>query len=416
MKDKSNGSSAALVLALALAAWGCQERPSPAGAPAPAIAAEVVIVDPPANPGSLAPELAGGDDLWLTWLEPTTEPPGHALRIARRRGESWSEPRTAAAGGRFFANWADRPAAAAAADGTLLVHWLEKLGDGTYDYGVELARSSDGGLTWEPLGLLHDDDTPAEHGFVSYVAGEDGVDAFWLDGRAMPAGGAMQLRTARLEAAAAYRPAASTVLDEAVCECCATDAALTGAGPVVVYRDRSAGEVRDVAVVRRDGEGWSAPRLVASDGWKIHGCPVNGPAVAARGESVAVAWFTGADLTARVRVAFSDDAGATFGPPVEVDGDGPVGRVDVVLDDAGSALVSWLGVRGNAGEIRWRRVSPSGAAGAPQTLVTTTTQRSAGVPRLARHRGRAVLAWVDDGEPGRVRAAQLSLTKKSRRD
>jgi hypothetical protein len=146
---------------------------------------------------------------------------------------------------------------------------------------------------------------------------------------------------------------------------------------------------------------------VASDGWEIRGCPVNGPALAARGERVAVAWFTGADPGARVRVAFSDDGGATFAAPVEVDGDGPAGRVDGELDDAGGALVSWLGLRGEAGEIRWRRVSPTGDAGPTRTLAATTARRSAGVPRLARYEGRAVLVWVDQGERGRVRAARL---------
>ena len=86
-------------------------------------------------------------------------------------------------------------------------------------------------------------------------------------------------------------------------------------------------------------------------------CPVNG-AVAAAGERVAVAWFTGADKTPRVKLAFSNDAGETFGQPVAVDDGNPTGRVDVLL----------LVADGRAGLLaraarRWRRacgVRPDG--------------------------------------------------------
>ena len=66
---------------------------------------------------------------------------------------------------------------------------------------------------------------------------------------------------------------------------------------------------------------WQASRAVADDGWVIEGCPVNGPAIAADGADVAVAWFTGADDRARVQVAWSGDAGAEFASPVLIDGE-----------------------------------------------------------------------------------------------
>ena len=36
----------------------------------------------------------------------------------------------------------------------------------------------------------------------------------------------------------------------------------------------------------------TATTAVYNDGWKIAACPVNGPAVAANGKRVALAWFT----------------------------------------------------------------------------------------------------------------------------
>ena len=128
--------------------------------------------------GAFAPDLAGaGDRLTLTWLEPADS--GHALRLATLQGEIWSSPRLVAEGDGFFANWADLPKAISTNDGTLFAHWLSKLGEDTYAYGIQLARSRDGGTTWEELGWLHDDTSPTEHGFVSYAAlPEGGAQAF----------------------------------------------------------------------------------------------------------------------------------------------------------------------------------------------------------------------------------------------
>jgi hypothetical protein len=385
------------------------EPPIPAGAPV--VSAPVRFVDPPSGPGAMALNLApsrGG--VLLTWLEPTGD--GNALYLAERQGERWTPPSRIAAGDAFFANWADLPAAAESATGTRFAHWLRKLGVDTYAYGVELARSSDGGSTWEPQGLLHDDASPSEHGFVSYVPlPEGGLQAFWLDGRKMPSGGAMQLRTAAIGVSSSETTAraASTLLDDRVCECCATDAALTAAGPVVVYRNRDGSEIRDIAIVRKTEEGWSQPALIHADGWQIHGCPVNGPAVAADGDHVVVAWFTGSAARKRVAVAFSNDTGASFTDPILVDDAEPFGRVDVALDRQGDALVSWMGRADPGAEIRWRRVSQDGESGPPRVVATTTATRSAGVPRMLRRGNELLFAWVEDVEPSRLRVGLVAL-------
>lgn len=366
------------------------------------------LAAPPAGPGAMAPELTvGSSGVFLSWLEPFEEDGrrAYALRLARLDGETWGEAHEAVRGEGFFANWADRPAVVAA-DGELFTHWLEKLGDDTYAYGVQVARSSDGGGTWTRAGLLHDDASPTEHGFVSWVPSPDGLHAFWLDGRAMVEGGPMELRSALI---AGDLPPSSTLLDDRVCECCATDAALTSAGPVVVYRDRDGEEVRDIGVIRASEDGWSAPTVLADDGWRIEGCPVNGPAIAARGERVVVAWFTVRGGHSRVQIAFSEDAGATFAEPLPVDLEDPLGRVDVELDEGGRAHVSWLGRADDAAEIRVQSVASSGERGAVRVVAATSQARSAGVPRLVLDGSRLLVAWVEAVEPSRLRVASLGV-------
>jgi hypothetical protein len=364
--------------------------------------------DPPAASGAMAPSLTSTTDgLLLTWLEPG--PAGHALRISRFRDGGWASPATIAAGKDFFANWADFPAVAQAPDGSLTAHWLAKTGTETYAYGIFLARSTDRGATWTSAGLLHSDRLPTEHGFVSWIPDGTALRAVWLDGREMLKEGPMTLRTG-----IAGKEGTEEVLDTRVCDCCQTDAALAADGPVVAYRDRSDKEIRDIYVIRKTAAGWSTPAPVHRDNWEIPGCPVNGPAIAAAGKRVAVAWFTAAAPEGpRVQLAFSEDGGQSFGPPVLIDGEKPLGRVDLQLDAQGDAIVSWLAFQEKGAAVRLRRVSPKGVAGAPVTIAATSAARSAGFPRSAVAGDRLWLAWVEDAPGGegasRVRAASLPL-------
>lgn len=134
---------------------------------------------------------------------------------------------------------------------------------------------------------------------------------------------------------------------------------------------------------------------------------MNGPALAASGNRVALAWFTGARDTARVNVAFSRDGGAHFGAPIRVDGGSPGGRVDAVLLADGSALVSWIErVGGDTAAVRVRRVTSDGKSGGPITIAQSSTARASGVPRMVQAGSDIVFAWTVPGRPSRIRVAR----------
>lgn len=369
----------------------------------------------PAAPGSGMPYLYANAEgqVWLSWVDVSGE--GHAaLRFAQRQDTAWSPPKTIAEGDDWFVNWADFPSLVVMGNDAMVAHYLQKSGEATYAYDVRLTRSDDGGETWSNALTPHDDGTQTEHGFVSMLPRVgDQVLAVWLDGRNTGGGhghgGAMTLRAATIGADLTIQNAAE--LDARICDCCQTSAARTANGAIVAYRDRSDEEIRDISVVRwQDGQ-WSDPQTVHADNWHIEGCPVNGPAVAADGERIAVAWFTAADDIPRVKLTFSDDEGATFGEPVVVDDGQPIGRVDVAMLPEGDALVSWVERTDGGAEIRVRRVQEDGTAEAAAFVASTSPQRASGFPRLVRSGEHVYMAWTSAGDPLQLHTAVAALSE-----
>ncbi len=353
----------------------------------------------PAAPGSVSPRLAAGADgtVVLSWLEPAGE--AWALRFSRWDRDRWQAPRTVEMGDNWFVNWADLPSVTPVRPDFWVAQWLVRRPAGGYAYDVHLAVSTDGGDSFSPPLPAHGDDTDTEHGFVSTFPVAAGAGLAWLDGRQTATGGGMTLRTATLTPRS--RLTEERQLDDLICDCCQTGATVSAEGPVVVYRDRSAGEVRDIYAVRSVDGNWLPGAPVAHDKWVIDGCPVNGPAVESAGREVVVAWFTAADGRPRVRLARSADSGSPFSAPVDVlDGD-TVGRVGLALLDDGAAVVSALRPAAEGGAmLTLTRVTRDGAVGPAYELARGLSAFS--VPQLTRAGDSLLVSWPvhSDGDRG----------------
>jgi hypothetical protein len=370
-------------------------------------------IDPiqsPAGSGSSGPQLSvSSRGVVLSWVERTGS--AASLKFSELETSGWTTPRTVASGGDWFVNWADVPSVFRLRDGSLAAHWLQKSGTGTYAYDVRLSHSRDNGRTWAPSFLPHHDGTQTEHGFASlFDAPGGGLSLVWLDGRAMTGGhgehggGDMGLRYAAFDRA--WTQTADVALDARVCECCPTSVAMTADGPLVAYRDRSPGEVRDIYVTRLENGRWTEPRAVHNDDWRVPACPVNGPAVSARGRDVAVAWFTAKNDEPKAFVAFSSDSGRTFGSPVRLDDVATLGRVDVELLPDGSAAAAYVEFANQRAGFRVRRVERNGTKSAPITIAGMTGNRTSGLPRMALHGDQLVFAWVDREAGSQVKTAK----------
>ncbi len=357
----------------------------------------------PASGTSAQPQMTvSPKGILLSWIE--REGARATLRFAERTSTGWTTPATAAAGDNWFVNWADVPSVLRLDDGTLAAHWLQKSGSDTYAYDVRLATSTDDGRTWSKSFTPHHDGMKREHGFASlFQMPGAGLGLIWLDGRAMGSAeghdthgaseGAMSVRYGTFDTA--WKQTSEMPVDLRVCECCPTTAAVTSDGPIVAYRNRSEDEIRDIYVSRLENGAWTEGRPVHADNWKIAACPVNGPMLSARGRAVVLAWFTVQDEVGHAYVAFSSDAGRTFGAPIRLDETAALGRVDVALLPDGSALATWIEFAEQRSTFAARRVEPSGGR-SPITAVTAIEgARASGYPRMAVDRDEVVFAWTE---------------------
>ena len=367
----------------------------------------------PAGPGSAEPNLAVGPDgkVYLSWLEPLDS--GYALRFASFDGSSWSAPRTIRSGRDFFVNWADFPSIEVLGKDHLAAHWLQKTGKSSYAYAVRISQSRDGGRTWSPSVQPHTDTSDGEHGFVALWKENNALGAAWLDGRKFAKSShaehsaANEMTVVSTTIDAAGKLGAEVTLDARACDCCQTAGAMTANGPIVAYRDRSAEEIRDIYVVRRVRGKWTQPKAVHNDRWNIAACPVNGPSISANGRRVALAWFTAPNDSARVKLAFSNDAGATFGAPMRLDDGAPAGRVDTELLPDGGALVTWVErTGGDTARVLLKRVHADGKFGPSVTIAASSAQRASGFPRMVIAGAWAYFAYTVPGRPSQVKVAR----------
>ena len=361
------------------------------------------LLKTPATQDSMAPNLCSfGDHFVLSWIDRKSKGVA-SLRFAGWKGKKFGKAKTVVTSKQMFANWADIPSVIEAPSGDLYAHWLKRISSETYAYGIRIVRSTDRGKNWNPMGWLHNDTSPTEHGFVSFIPEGKRVRAFWLDGRSMTKeGGKMMLRTAILDGGKIKE---ARVLDDDVCTCCPTSAAQITTGPMVVYRDRSPKEIRDIGFTHKKDSGWSKPSTVHTDNWFFPGCPVNGPSIASHGDLVAISRFTVSNNKAQVILRLSKPDKMKFGKEIVLDQNSPVGRCATV-STKDAVFTVWIGNEGKHTTLQMAQVSPAGKIERRTTLAPIDKNRSSGMPRAVVSGGYLWVTWTGKN---RVRLGRLKI-------
>lgn len=367
----------------------------------------VTSLPTPASVGSRQHNLAvdGQGGVLLSWVEGKTD--RSRVRFARLQDGGWSEPRTIVEERR---NLAAAPIVQPLGDGTLVAAWMTHLEQAGNQYAAEihLARSDDAGARWTRLATPYSPQARIYDAQMALKALDQGFAIVWTDQRAAESEKRHQMLASIVGREG--RAGAEQVVDDDVCSCCETSLAAQGDDWLLAYRDRRHGEVRDTSLARWKG-GTLTSHTVPGEGWVIDGCPSNGPALDWKRHRVVVAWFTAADGVGRVRAAFSNDDGETFGSPVQVEADAS-GYVKTLLLDDGSAFVAWRGRAGAVEELRVARLRADG-----QVEDRTVVHRG-DFPRwpskhlsLVRSGPAVYVAWTDAAGP-QVRLARIELPRR----
>jgi hypothetical protein len=384
---------------------------------------EVKRVDPPAAKESGMPYLATGADgkVHLSFID-YLGTAGHALRVVRWTGSGWGSVETVSQGKNWFVNWADFPSIAALPDGALLAHWLARPeGGGRYGYGIRIARKDRNGQGWREIHGMNLQGKEDYAGFLTFIPNSPG--AIYL---APPAGmkeGAHQheaggeeghRKTVRFVSLGSGPMAAKDLeLDADACSCCQTAIGRTRDGYLAAYRDHTAGEIRDISIVRYAKGSWTPPRTLHPDGWKINGCPTDGPSIATQQNQAGIVWLTRAGGQPKVQMVLSHDGGSSFTAPIRVDDGNPLGRASLSLLDRTSYVAIWLEKKDDRKvEIRLRRIAFDGGKSTSLVVAEAPLGRESGFPKVAMSGDQILVTWRE----GQVRAAVFSKTELMKKE
>jgi hypothetical protein len=419
---------AGLVTAVMLG-WVGGTTPAPARAIEGALSSAVPVTVTETSMVLSTPSVAAlGDRVWVAWDEydPSTQAAYAYVAASDDRGGTFSAP----------VRVSDDPAAenpdlAVDGDGNLvLAHlsWAAQDVNGFWPAWIVVHRSEDGGATWHRAGQAPSAEVtwfqPAPGSLTLSVSDSgSGVLVSWVD--LAPPGVVPEDHPTKVTgtestpvwfARSADGGATFAAPEPAVgssCSCCRPHAAFVGERAAIAYRDLTfidaSTDERDPAVALQAADGaWDDPIVVHDDGYQLPfaGCPASGPGIDADGETMLVAWYTGADDRGRIQVASGTEA-AGFAPPIEL-AETPVTYDLQVAAEPDHAAVLYLTEAGSTdgsplGDANVVELGPDGIRSLGSVRVPWNYIRVADV---AVADGRTHVAWIGTGEDaGRVLVA-----------
>lgn len=392
-------------MGLLVAVASCQSLEQPVG--------QIRHIENPAAEGARFPHLATLPDggILMSWIE--TRNNGHVLKFAVYRHGHWLRQGEVSHGIDWFVNWADFPYVTAIDESFWVAYWLVRANtSNVYDNNILISVSTDAGISWSMPQSPYRDSRIASHGFVSIFPVESDAGMVWLDGRhELPhQSGGYSLRYARL-----YRDGSfdlEWVIDDRTCSCCRTAATVTTAGPVIAWRSRRDHEVRDHHIARLIQDKWSFPSPLSQEGWSIEGCPVNGPALAARKDHIVASWFTAEGNRSRVQAAFSSVNTMQFNQVFEVDDSQPAGRAMLAWLNDHAAVVIWLTGMNRVtkkANLAARTIFTDGTMSPIKRVIDISPGRDSGIPQLVKNGSGFMLAWTGAAPVYGVETRQLPI-------
>ena len=349
------------------------------------------IVFPAAT--SVALTLAGDTLYMITGRE-------HSLYVSRSTdgGKTFTEPASPTGHQTAHVLRVERPAISANEEGKVGVAWLEINFEGGNNK-VWYAQSVDGGQNFEEPRLVSED-PPGETAMVTVLLDPDGNPILtWLSGN--------HLRFARSsDGGESFSPAKE--IGMGACECCQPAMLQNGDELLVAYRGMSVdegGAFRDAALLRSldGGESFGPVSFATDSHWYIDACPISGPSIATREESIYLTWMDGRAvapdnlMSSDVWFAESKDDGQIFSPNVKISGSRSTHNFLPVMavGPGGRIHIAWPAISPDA--IYYAASDDGGQTfSGPQVIADDKQGRPAVPSMVIDTQGRVNLAWLDD--------------------
>lgn len=377
------------------------------GAPGPTAAASCAADEVSLRCAAAATPTIGPDGaLWLAWVA------GGRVAVARTAADDPTGPLgepavVSPAPARIDDNGDGRPVIAVAPDGRVTIAYAVRK-DERYNGQVLVSSAADGRSFAPPAPLRPEGSSERFPVLAADPAGR--LLALWIDkapaaaakrdGR--PYDGAALLAAWSEDGGARFGPPA--VLGDNSCECCRIAVAWAGPGrPAVAWRSLFPDGVRDHALLVFAGPGDPGPRhRPAVDGWRIDACPHHGPALAAAGGTLHLAWYTEGERRQGLFYARSRDGGASFTEPMPVgDPQSQPGHAQIAAVGDTVWLV-WKSFDGQRSRVMAMRSADGGASWGGAVAVAETADASDHPLLVTDRRGRVLLSWQTRAEGYRL--------------
>ena len=90
--------------------------------------------------------------------------------------------------------------------------------------------------------------------------------------------------------------------------------------------------------------------------------------------------------------------------PIQVDEGKPIGRVDIVMLDEKTAMISWM----EGSTIKALKINADGRKGKSIIIAESSDSRASGFPQMTKAGNKLVFAWTDNKEKT-IKLASLQL-------
>lgn len=393
----------AKVLILSLLVWGGidlavaqMDHSSHSGASAPAKPSSSCKGSGLDCANSATPFLGKDGKLLLTWTG------GGFVSVAKSDdlGKTFTSPIVIAEHGKSLDAGSDaRPQIVSDSKGNIFLAYAF-FKDGNWNAQINMARSSDGGLSFTtPMPLIKNGSSER---FPSMVIGkDDSIFLAWIDKRLVA--DAKKSGNPRLGGSIAYsfsNDAGKTfqpekIANEQSCECCRIGSTIDPKGGVaIVYRAIFPGGIRDHATQLINESSSGKIRRVSEDEWKTDACPHHGPAIAVSSTGkMHVAWFTQGAARSGVFYANSSNQGESYSNPIRIGGEHEnVSRPYLLAQDKSIWLV-WKGFDGVKTSVYLKK-SPDDGVTWSQAILIAQTSAYSDHPLLISNGGDVFLSWL----------------------